>query len=178
MSSAGLSMLRRLLRAYDWVIAALAIVAAIIMVASFCGIIADVSIRDFGYQSPRAIQPLIEFGLLYITMLGSPWLLRSKGMIIIESFRLVLPAAIRRLLEIVVYSACAAVCGTLAWYAMSQAMLSWVTNEADQRAITIPLYYAYAPMFIGFFLMGCEFARLLFARDTIYGQSATEHEGL
>jgi hypothetical protein len=66
MSSAGLSMLRRLLRAYDWVIAALAIVAAIIMLASFCGIIADVSIRDFGYQSPRAIQPLIEFGLPYI----------------------------------------------------------------------------------------------------------------
>ena len=64
----------------------------------------------------------------------------------------------------------------LAWYAMSQAILSWETAAADQRAITIPLYYAYAPMFLGFFLMGIEFVRLLLGGDTIYGQSATERE--
>jgi C4-dicarboxylate transporter, DctQ subunit len=178
MNSATPPVLRLLLRAFEWVTAALAIVAGIIMVGSFAGIIADVTIRDLGYQSPRAIEPLIEFGLLYITMLGSPWVLRSKGMIIIESLRLVLPQRLRRALEIVVYSVCAAVCGTLAWYAMSQAILSWVTHEADQRAITIPLYYAYLPMFVGFFLMGCEFLRLLFSRDTIYGQSAADHEGI
>jgi C4-dicarboxylate transporter, DctQ subunit len=175
---ADAAMMRPLLRAYDWLTAALAVVAGIMMVTIFAGVIADVTIRDLGYQSPRAIQPLAEFGLLYITLLGSPWVLRSKGMIIIESLRLVLPAVVRRVLEVMVYFICAAICGTLAWYAMSQAILSWNTNEADQRAITIPLYYAYAPMFIGFFLMGCEFLRLLFSRDTIYGQSATEQEGI
>ncbi len=167
-----------LLRLYDWVTTALAVVAGMMMVAMFVGIIADVCIRDLGYQSPRWIQPLIEFGLLYVTMLGSPWLLRSKGMIIIESLRLVLPQPVRRVLEIVVYFCCAAVCGTLTWYATSQAIFSWVNNEADQRAISIPLIYAYAPMVIGFFLMGVEFLRLLLGRDTIYGQSASEQDGI
>jgi C4-dicarboxylate transporter, DctQ subunit len=169
---------RSVLRAYDWLTAALAVIAGLIMVAIFAGVILDVTIRDFGYQSPRAIQPLAEFGLLYITMLGSPWLLRAKGMIIVESLRMVLPHRVRRALEVAAYLVCAAVCAILAWYAMSQAILSWQTNAADQRAITVPLYYAYAPMFVGFFLMGCEFLRLLFARDTIYGQSATEQDGL
>jgi C4-dicarboxylate transporter, DctQ subunit len=161
-----------LIRAYDVLTSALALVAGVIMVLIFVGVVADVTIRDFGYQSPRAIQPLAEFGLLYITMLGSPWLLRRKGMIIVESLRMMLPGGVRRVLELFVYAVCTAVCAILAWYAMSQATLSWETASADQRAIEIPLYYAYAPMFLGFFLMGLEFARLLFSGDTIYGQSA------
>jgi C4-dicarboxylate transporter DctQ subunit len=168
--------MRPLLRAYDWLTTALAVVSGIIMVAIFAGVIVDVTVRDFGYQSPRAIQPLAEFGLLYITMLGSPWLLRNKGMIIVESARMVMPGRMRRVIEIVAYCACTAICGTLAWYAMSQAILSWQTAAADQRAITVPLYYAYAPMFLGFFLMGFEFLRLLFSGDTIYGQSTSERE--
>ena len=161
-----------LIRAYDLLTSALALVAGVIMVSIFVGVVVDVTIRDFGYQSPRAIQPLAEFGLLYITMLGSPWLLRRKGMIIVESLRMTLPGGVRRVLELIVYAVCTAVCAILAWYAMSQAILSWETASADQRAIEIPLYYAYAPMFLGFFLMGIEFARLLFSGDTIYGQSA------
>ena len=101
--------MRPLLRAYDWLMSALAVVAGLIMVAIFAGVIVDVTIRDFGYQSPRAIQPLAEFGLLYITMLGSPWLLRNKGMIIVESLRMALPGRVRRVGEIVVYVVCIAV---------------------------------------------------------------------
>jgi C4-dicarboxylate transporter DctQ subunit len=168
--------MRPLLRAYDGLTSALALIAGLIMVSIFIGVVLDVTIRDFGYQSPRAIQPLAEFGLLYITMLGSPWLLRRKGMIIVESLRMALPSGVRRVFELITYAVCTAVCAILSWYAMSQALLSWETASADQRAIEIPLYYAYAPMFLGFFLMGIEFARLLFSGDTIYGQSATERE--
>jgi C4-dicarboxylate transporter, DctQ subunit len=168
--------MRPLLRAYDLLTSALALVAGAIMVSIFVGVVLDVTIRDFGYQSPRAIQPLAEFGLLYITMLGSPWLLRRKGMIIVESLRMVLPGGVRRALELVVYGVCIAICAILSWYAISQAMLSWETASADQRAIEIPLYYAYAPMFLGFFLMGIEFVRLLLGGDTIYDQSASERE--
>jgi C4-dicarboxylate transporter DctQ subunit len=168
--------MRPLLRAYDWLTTALAVVSGIIMVAIFAGVIVDVTVRDFGYQSPRAIQPLAEFGLLYITMLGSPWLLRNKGMIIVESLRMVMPSAMRRAGEIVVYLACIAVCVILTWYAMYQFIESWQTSAADQRAITVPLTYAYAPMAIGFFLMAVEFIRLLFSGDTIYGQTSGERE--
>lgn len=168
--------MRPLLLAFDWLMSALAFIAGIIMVSIFFGVILDVTIRDFGYQSPRAIQPLAEFGLLYITMLGSPWLLRRKGMIIVESLRMVMPGGARRVFEIAVYVACVAVCAILTWYAMYQLIESWETSAADQRAITVPLVYAYAPMVIGFLLMGIEFARLLISGDTIYGQSATERE--
>jgi C4-dicarboxylate transporter, DctQ subunit len=168
--------MRPLLRAYDWLMTALAVVAGIIMSAIFIAVILDVLIRNFGYEAPPAIEPLCEFGLLYITMLGSPWLLRTRGMIIVESMRMVLPSGPRRVLEIVVYVVSAAICFLLAWYSAYQTIFTWVNNEADQRAINVPLYYAYAPMLLGFFLMGCEFLRRLFARDTLYSQSAVEGE--
>jgi len=168
--------MRLLFRAYDWLMSALAVAAGAIMVSIFFGVILDVTIRDFGYQSPRAIQPLAEFGLLYITMLGSPWLLRNKGMIIVESLRMVLPSGVRRFGEILVYIVCVAVCAILTWYSIYQFIESWQSSAADQRAITVPLTYAYAPMAIGFVLMGIEFLRLLFSGDTIYGQSASERE--
>lgn len=169
--------MRLLLRGYFWLTSALAVVAGLIMVAIFAGVIFDVLVRDFGFQSPRQIEPLAEYGLLYITMLGSPWLLRTKGQIVVESLRLVLSRRLRRILEIGVYAACALACGVLAWYALSQTIFSWVNDQADQRAINVGLYYAYAPMCLGFFLMGCEFLRLLFGRETLYEQSATDLEG-
>ena len=170
--------MRGFLRAYEWLTSALAAVAGIIMSAIFIAVIVDVTMRNLGIQSPRATVPLAEFGLLYITMLGSPWLLRTKGQIIVESLRLVIPPRQRRVLELAVYAACAAVCGLLAWYALDQTIFAWENDQAEQRAIDVPLYYAYAPMFLGFFLMGIEFLRLLFGRDTLYEQSATTREGI
>jgi TRAP-type C4-dicarboxylate transport system permease small subunit len=168
--------MRLLSRAYFWLTSALAVVAGAIMVAIFVGVIVDVTIRDFGYQSPAAIEPLCEFGLLYITMLGSPWLLRIKGMIIVESLRLVMPPRVQRALELAVYLISAVASATLAWYSLYQTYVSWANHEGDQRAITIPLVYAYAPMTLGFFLLGVEFLRLLFGRETLYNQSSVERE--
>jgi TRAP-type C4-dicarboxylate transport system permease small subunit len=170
--------LRALYRAYVWLTDALAVLAGLIMSAIFVAVVADVTARDLGFQSPRATVPLAEFGLLWITMFGSPWLLRTKGTIIVESLRLVMPQGPRRALELAVYALCATVCGVLTFYAGSQTVYTWVMNEAEQRAIDMPLYYAYAPMFLGFFLMGIEFLRLLFGRDTLYEQSATTREGI
>jgi TRAP-type C4-dicarboxylate transport system permease small subunit len=169
-------MKRFLARTYYRLISALAVIAGIIMAAIFVGVIADVTIRNLGYQSPAAIEPLCEYGLLYITMLGSPWLLHNKGMIIVESLRLIMPGKVQRALEIMVYSVAALISATLAWYALYQTWFSWAFNEGDQRAITVPLSYAYAPMAFGFFLMACEFLRLLFGRETLYGQSVVERE--
>ena len=169
--------MRPLLRAYDWLTSALAVIAGVIMVLIFIGIIVDVTIRNIGYTSPREIQPLAEFGLLYITMLGSPWLLRQKGMIIVESLRMALPeqGPPRRSKSWSISSASPpAACfpGT----PCTRRIFSWETDAADQRAIAVPLIYAYAPMFLGFFLMGIEFVRLLVSGDTIYGTSATERD--
>jgi len=168
--------MQQLERGYFWLTSALAAVAGVVMAAIFAGVIADVTIRDLGYQSPAAIEPLCEFGLLYITMLGSPWLLRIKGMIIVESLRIVLPSRVQRALELVVYVVCAAVAATLAWYSLYQSYISWANNEGDQRAITVPLVYAYAPMTLGFFLLSVEFLRLLYKGETIYDQSAVDRE--
>ncbi len=170
--------MRPLLQFYYWLTAALAVVAGLIMVSIFIAVVTDVTMRDLGFQPSRVVVPLSEYGLLYITMLGSPWLLRTKGEIIVESFRMLMPGPLRRVVEILAYVVCGVLCGVLAWYALTQVILTWQTGQGEQRAILIPGYYAYSPMFISFFLMAIEFVRLLFSSETLYDQSATEREGI
>ncbi len=170
--------MRPLLQFYFWLTSALAVVAGLIMVSIFLAVVIDVTMRDLGFQPSRVVVPLAEYGLLYITMLGSPWLLRSKGQIIVESFRMIMPGPLRRVVEVAAYLVCAALCGILAWYALTQTLLTLQTGQGEQRAILIPAYFAYAPMLIGFGLMFIEFLRLLFSRETLYDQSATDREGI
>lgn len=170
--------MRVLLRAYFALTAALAVVAGAIMAAIFVAVVLDVTVRDIGLQPSRVTVPLAEYGLLYITMLASPWLLRTKGHIMVESFRMAMPKPVQRVVEVLTYLVCAALCGVLAWYALGQAIETWQTGQGEQRAIMIPGYFAYGPMFLGFGLMCIEFLRLLFGRESLYDVGAAEREGV
>lgn len=170
--------MRSLLKLYFGLTTALAIAAGAIMATIFVAVVVDVTVRDVGLQPSRATVPLAEYGLLYITMLGSPWLLRTKGHIMVESFRMAMPKTMQRVVEILTYMVCATLCGVLAWYALTQAILDWHTGQGEQRAIMIPGYYAYGPMVAGFGLMCIEFLRLLFGGDTLYDQSVADREGV
>lgn len=171
-------MARALLRAHDWLVNALAAVAGAIVVAIFLAVVYDATLRNLGMQPPRWTVPSSEFGLFYITLLAGPWLLRTNGHVVVESLRAVLPAAAKSALEHLVYAGCIVVCAVIAWFALDQAIDAWVRGEADLRAIRIPLYVAYAPMVLGFALMGCEFARLLFGQGSLYAPRAGDRDGM
>lgn len=170
--------MRPLLRLYFGLTTAFAVVAGIIIATIFAAVVVDVTVRDVGLQPSRFTVPLAEYGLLYVTMLGSPWLLRTKGHIMVESFRMAMPRPVQRAVEILAYIVCAALCGVLAWFALDQAILTWHTGQGEQRAILIPGYYAYTPMFVGFGLMCIEFLRLLFGHDSLYDRSVVDREGV
>ncbi len=170
--------MRHVLPGYDWLIVALAFLAGVMIVAIFAAVIYDATLRDVGLQPTRWAVPLSEFGLLYITMLAAPWLLRSKGQIVVESLRLVLPRRGRDWLERATYVFCIVVCATIAWAAAVEGLESIRRGDMERLAITIPLYLAYVPLVVGFFLLGCEFVRLLIGRDTIYEQEPTTRDSV
>ena len=170
--------MRHILRAYDWVVTAFAVLAGILIVLIFAAVIYDATLRDTGLQPTRWAVPLSEFGLLYITMLAAPWLLRSKGQIVVESLRLVFPRRGRVLLEQATYVFCIAVCGVIAWAAAVEAIDSVRRGDMERLAISIPLVVAYIPLIIGFLLLGCEFVRLLIGRDSLYAQDPTTRDSI
>lgn len=170
--------MRALRWAYDGLITALAVAAGIIVVAIFLAVVYDASIRNFGMQPPRWTVPSAEYGLFYITLLAGPWLLRTNGHVVVESLRMVFPVRVQRAMERVVYAACIVICAIIAWFALDQTIDAWVRGEADLRAISVPLYVAYAPMVVSFALMGCEFARLLMGHGSLYDTLGGERDGM
>jgi len=169
---------RRIARWYERLIAAFAVLAGVLVVLVFAAVIYDALLRDFGLQPTRWAVPLSEFALLYITMLASPWVLRSKGQVVVESLRLLLPRRGRLWLERATYLFCVAACAIIAWSSTVEALDSIARGDEERLAISIPLYFAYLPLIVGFVLLGCEFVRLLAGRDTLYEQDATSRDSI
>ena len=85
--------MKLLSKAYDGLIVGLAILAGLMLVVIFVGIIVDVAIRTVGYNSLQWYSAIAEYCLLFSTMLAAPWLVRLKGHVVVESLTMAMPAA-------------------------------------------------------------------------------------
>jgi len=159
---------KSVVRAYGRCLEALAYLAGAILSVMLVAIIADVLVRNLGGRPPELTAPVIEFGLLYITMMTAPWLVRTKGHVIVEALTSALPPGVQHRLAKCVYAACIVICLLFAWYAGDLMVGAWIRGEMDERALSVPREYVYLPAVVSFFLMAIEFARYLFGNDTIY----------
>jgi TRAP-type C4-dicarboxylate transport system permease small subunit len=160
--------MRSFWKAYEWLVMAMAVAAGLIVAATFVAVIYDAMLRNLGFHPTRWILPASEYGLLYVTLLSAPWLLRVKRIIMVESLRRYMPPGMRRALEIAIYLLCAAVCVVIVWFAADQAIDSYERGDVEQRGIAMPFYLAYVPFVLSFALMGIEFLRLLATGESIY----------
>lgn len=165
-------------RAYELLILALAAISGVILTASFVDIVYDVVLRNLLISPPAFSVPSIEYGLLFITMFSAPWLVRTKGHVVVEVLRQALPPAAKRRLEKVVYVICVVICAVLTWKAIELWVDAWVSGDVDPRAVEIPHTIRYAPLVIGFALMTVEFGRYLFVEDSFYREKIEETEGV
>ena len=60
-------------------------IASVIIFISFVLIVLDVALIMFGYSGREATMGLVEYGLLWFTMLAAPWLARIKGHVYIDA---------------------------------------------------------------------------------------------
>ncbi len=160
-------------RAYDATVAGLAWLAAAAIAVICLFMIVDVLTYVAGLGSIGWTADFAAYGLLYTCLMASPWLVREKGHVVIESMRRMTSETTQRRLEIVVSALCVAACLLLAWGGLALVIESIERATVDYRAVAIPRWLLYLPLPIGFGLMAIEFARVLFGRDTLYG-SGTE----
>jgi TRAP-type C4-dicarboxylate transport system permease small subunit len=155
-------------RAYDAVLYGMAWLAGALMVAMMAMIVADVVLRNLGYQSSAHFFTFTEYFLLLIPLLGAPWLVREKGHIYIEVLITALPPALQRRLVFAVVVACFAVAGILAWYGGAITLQDFAANEKDVRSFDMPRWMLMASMPLSFGIMAIEFLRLLLRRESPY----------
>ena len=168
--------MRILIRAYDALLYSMALISAATLVWLMVSVVLSVAMRNFGIQPWAWLFTSAEYGLLYMTMLGAPWLVREKGHVHIELVTAVLPPHLRRIVSRTVAAACVAVSLILAWYGLELFLTNIERNDYDVRAYFYPRWLLTITFPIAFSLMAVEFSRFVFGPKLMHSGEAGIHE--
>ena len=161
---------------YKAVLYGMAVLSGLMLVWLMVSVIVSVVMRNLGMQPFAWLFTSAEYGLLYMTMLGAPWLVREKGHVHIELVTAALPERVRHLLSRTVAAACVLVCVILTWKGVELVMTNIERGDFDTRAYYFPRWILTIAFPISFALMAIEFARFVFGDELMHSGEAGIHE--
>ncbi len=162
--------------AYKALLYGMATVSGFVLVWILVSVIVSVLMRNLGLQPFAWLFTSAEYGLLYMTMLGAPWLVREKGHVHIELVTAALPDGPRRILSRTVAAACVAVCVILAWKGADLVITNIERGDVDTRAYYYPRWLLTIAFPLSFGLMAVEFSRFVLGPDLMHSGEAGIHE--
>ena len=163
-------------KAYTTILYAMAGIAGATLVWLMVSVIMSVVMRNAGLQPFAWLFTSAEYGLLYMTMLGAPWLVREKGHVHIELVTAVLPDGLRQLVSRFVAFLCVLVCLVLAYKGMQLFLTNIERNDFDVRAYYFPRWLLTITFPLSFGFMMIEFSRFVFGKDLMHSGEAGIHE--
>ena len=166
------------MRPIDVVCNLLAIFAGIYLVAIMFGIVISALARTVNLSGTWSshIFTFAEFGLLYIVMAASPWLVREKGHVFIELLTAAVPKSVQPGLSRIVSTLCVVICLVLVWYTWGATAKAYKFGDAEMRSLDMPKFLLLGAMPICFALMALQFSRFVWGEDTLHSGEAGVHE--
>ncbi|MDJ0640111.1 MAG: TRAP transporter small permease subunit [Paracoccaceae bacterium] len=168
--------MRTLSRAYTALLYAMAFVAGATLVWLMVSVILSVAMRNAGVQPFAWLFTSAEYGLLYMTMLGAPWLVREKGHVHIELVTAALPDGVRAVVSRAVAMACVVVSAILAWKGADLMLTNIERADYDVRAYYYPRWLLTVTFPLSFGMMAIEFSRFVFGEELMHSGEAGIHE--
>jgi C4-dicarboxylate transporter DctQ subunit len=147
-------------RLYTGLIESLATLAGLIVAGVCLLIVYDVIARNLGLQPPDSTVAITEYALLYFTMAAAPWLVRTRGHIVVEALHSRLTGRTRITADWLILVICFFTSALIACLAAMLAYEAWSRGEFEIRSLAMPRALLFAPLTIGFGLMATEFLRL------------------
>ncbi|MEM8630343.1 MAG: TRAP transporter small permease [Pseudomonadota bacterium] len=168
--------MRFVIRAYDALVSSMAFVSALMLVWLMVSVIVSVAMRNLGIQPFAWLFTSSEYAILYMTMLGAPWLVRKRGHVHIELVTAALPEDLRAIVSRGVALACVIVSAILAWKGLDLFLTNVERNDYDVRAYFFPRWILTISFPICFSIMAIEFARFVFGPDLMHSGEAGIHD--
>lgn len=162
--------------AYRSLLYAMAFVAGATLVWLMVSVIASVVMRNLGMQPFAWLFTSSEYGILYMTMLGAPWLVREKGHVHIELVTAALPEGLRKIVSRFVALLCVLTCAVLAWKGADLFLTNIERADYDVRAYYFPRWLLTITFPLSFGIMAFEFSRFVFGDDLMHSGEAGIHE--
>lgn len=157
--------------AYLKLVEGLALISGLIIAGVCLLIIYDVIARNLGLQPPASTVALTEYALLYFTMAASPWLVRTRGHIVVEVLHSRWRGNARKVIDRIIVIICIAVCATVSLLATLLLLESIQRGEIEIRSLEMPRALLFAPLVMGFGLMTTEFLRLALKGEAVADQN-------
>ena len=149
-----------------------------IVLAIFVLIALDVILPLVGIQPWDGTLGVVEYGLLWFTILSAPWLARIKGHVFIDAVAEMLPPGAKKVTSKIAYLVAITGSLMLAYFSWLLMVEAFIDENIDERSIELMLWWLYAPMPICFALVAIEFIRYLVGIDDMYGSRTDAKEGM
>ncbi|WP_425046042.1 TRAP transporter small permease [Primorskyibacter sp. S87] len=165
-----------LTKLYQTLLYGMAVISGLTLVWIMISVVVSVLMRNLGLQPFAWLFTSAEYGLLYMTMLGAPWLVREKGHVHIELLTAALPQQPREVLSRLVAATCVLVCAILTWKGVDLVMTNFERGDYDTRAYYYPRWLLTIAFPLSFGLMAIEFSRFVFGEELMHSGEAGIHE--
>lgn len=170
--------MQNIARAYERLLDAFKLGAEIVVFLIFFLITTDVFIRLFGFQPSTYTLGVVEYGLLWFTLLGAPWLVRMKGHVFVDSLVQLLPQVVQYVLARFVYIVCIICSLFFVYYSLDLTVNAILSGEMDIRGEAQPLWLLLLPLPVSFSMVAFEFLRFLIGVDTMYTSRTAVRENV
>ena len=158
-------------RYYTRLIESLAMLSGLIIAAVCLLIIYDVVARNLGLQPPASTVAFTEYALLYFTMAAAPWLVRTRGHIVVEVLHTKLTGRARWLADKFILLICITVSVVICVLATILAVEGWTRGEVEVRSLEMPRWLLFTPLSFGFGLMAIEFLCIALRGEAVTDQN-------
>lgn len=151
-----------LVAVYHWLISALAVLAAILLILMTFGIGAEAFMRSLGLGLVYGIVDFSEHSMFNIAMLPAPWIMAHNGHISVDLLKTNVSQATARAIGIAADLVGLVLCAVVAVYGAGILVQSYTRGEYIFQELVIPEWWLQWQVPLVFLLLTVEFAlRLL-----------------
>jgi C4-dicarboxylate transporter DctQ subunit len=148
-------------RLLDRILTGMAVLAGLLLLFITFSISYSIFTRALGFQSPVWTVQFNEYSLLWMTFLGSAWVLRRRKHVAVDVITSHLGFTGRRIADTAHSLLGIGVCGALCWYSSLMTLSLFQRGVTDVQAVDMPKYLVLVVIPIGFLVISAQFSRNL-----------------
>jgi C4-dicarboxylate transporter DctQ subunit len=150
-------------RLLDRILTGMAVLAGLLLLFMTFSISYSIFTRALGFQSPVWTVQFNEYSLLWLTFLGSAWVLRRRKHVAVDVITSRLEPKGRRIADVIHSLLGVALCGVLCWYSSLVTLNFFQRGVTDVQAVDVPKYLVLVVIPAGFIVLTSQFLRNLAA---------------
>jgi len=155
--------LKYLEKLFDVITDALAFFAGVILILIMVSVSLDVVMRYFLKAPMIWVDELAEYGLLYITFMGTAWLLKQEGHVVVDLIGNAVSLKRRKMLTLFSSGVGLFVCAIVTYFGVEVTWSLFARGIYNPTMLEIPRGVLVAVIPLGTFLLCIQFLRRMFA---------------